>query len=71
MALLGNDPRAIHSEILWLECSLKYLSIHVAKAQGKDLLLLFFYPAKVQGKSPFTRFLAAGCLLLSSNLQLV
>jgi len=68
MALLGNEPWAIHFEILWHEYSLKYLSGHVAKAQGKDLLLLLLSGQSTR-EIPFTRFLVNGCLLLSSHLQ--
>ena len=55
--LLGNDPWTIESELLGFDCWLKYLSNHVAKAQGKDHLLLLLsslstpeipsYPGKV------------------------
>jgi len=54
---LGNDPWAIHSEILWHGSLLKYLSSHMAKDQVKDLFGAAFIRPEVQGKSPLP-----GCL---------
>ena len=47
--VLGNDPWAIRSEILWHGILLTYLSSHMAKAQVKDLLGLLLSGQKYKG----------------------